>query len=838
MPGHVSTHHRHDISDADRPGLTTAASSLSALENVHGLLSRHDSHQREHRALRRVLFQKNPTAAVVAAAMEAAAAADVEAAAAVAAAVAGVGLESGESDAARAAAEATAAEADEHADSVDAAAAAQAAAAAHAAADHASASYAGAASRAGDASTKPVASVSAVVPSRAGLTEDIPAPHDETARQHRSDFVAGTAAGGEGAALETPSEKKTSPNIAPSTLSKPSLSSTSPLSSLSPASSSSLSLSIFTAPTAHMLATNTPMNETLVRRSILSWLRLRPTPQVYLLGDHPSLHNLARQFPNHVHVEPRVESSFDGVPLFSSVVARAEAIGAANSAWRREQLKRTGSRSQQQQQQDVIMVVDSRVILLNDVVDAARAMVRLSRSRGRGGGVLARAKLQRGRELLAGEDGERKRRWMEKQGGEQGDWTGGIPRRWLQEDESTGESRPLVWGFDEEDEEEVKLWLQRQHQQQQQQQQQDQQQPQQQQQQQPQLQQGKEPGHQQSLWQQTHMSSQDVRASSSRTQHYEPHVPLPYSSLILPNLKHELTASGGGWVLVAAPRLLRRLPFAFDHLPDHIQPRKHRGAQELSEPEVREFVVRNSVVESGSGELAFVMWNHVTRGEGRGRRSLREGSSSSSDSSYTSDSTSRQLFPDSLPLVPDAIPPFLCGRGGHWQWLQRQLVVGRQRVAVDATSAVTAAMVMDGVPVESAAHRERGHSQLWLAGGCERERFGADSGNRGGDGGAEAEGDGGKRVWAGGGGSAWHCEVNSRLEEQGAEQQRRMLDEGIMGVHTGSSSSSSSSNGGVGGKTTGGKKKEVPQFSVSVPSTMDLPWAAMPCHDTMSEWHE
>ncbi|CAI5461873.1 unnamed protein product [Closterium sp. Yama58-4] len=329
-----------------------------------------------------------------------------------------------------------------------------------------------------------------------------------------------------------------------------------------------------------MLATNTPMNETLVRRSILSWLRLRPTPQVYLLGDHPSLHNLARQFPNHVHVEPRVESSFDGVPLFSSVVARAEAI---------------------------------------------------------------------------------------------------------------------------------------------------------------------------------------------------------------------------------APRLLRRLPFAFDHLPDHIQPRKHRGAQELSEPEVREFVVRNSVVESGSGELAFVMWNHVAR---------------------------------------DPIPPFVCGRGGHWQWLLRQLVLGKQRVAVDATSAVTAAMVMGAVPVSSAAHTDRSHSQLWLAGGCNRGGVEADSGaNGGGEGGTEGGGDGGRGVWAGGGG-AWHCEVNRRLEEQGAEQQRRMLDEGRVGLHAGSSSSSDEggtssgegggSSGGVDGKTTGGKKKEVPQFSVSVPSPMDLPWAAMPCHDTMT----
>ncbi|CAI5490890.1 unnamed protein product [Closterium sp. Naga37s-1] len=201
-------------------------------------------------------------------------------------------------------------------------------------------------------------------------------------------------------------------------------------------------------------------------------------------------------------------------------------------------------------------------------------------------------------------------------------------------------------------------------------------------------------------------------------------------------------------------------------------------------------------------------------------------------------------MPDSLPLVPDAIPPFVCGRGGHWQWLLRQLVVGRQRVAVDATSAVTAAMIMDGVSVERAAHRERSHSQLWLAGGCERGGLGADfGGNGGGEGGAEGEGDGGKRVWAGGGGGgAWHCEVNRRLEEQAAEQQRRVLDEGMMGLHTGSSSSSGGSGvgrresdeGGVDGKTTGGKKKEVPQFSVSIPSTMDLPWAAMPCHATMT----
>ncbi|CAI6010969.1 unnamed protein product [Closterium sp. NIES-65] len=261
-------------------------------------------------------------------------------------------------------------------------------------------------------------------------------------------------------------------------------------------------------------------------------------------------------------------------------------------------------------------------------------MIRLSRSRGVGGGALARAKVQRGRELLAGEDGERRRRRMEKRGGERGDWKGGIPRRWLQEDESTGENRPMVLDFDEEDEEEVKLW------------------------------------------------------------------------------------------------------------------------------------------------------------------------------------------------------------GGHWQWLLRQVVVGRQRVAVDATSAVTAAMIIDGAPVESAEHGERGHSQLWLAGGCERGGVGADSGeNGGGEGRMMGKGDGGRGVWAGGGGGgAWHCEVNRRLEEQGAEQQRRVLDEGTLRLHAGSSSSDEGggSSGGVDGKTTGGKRKEVPQFSVSVPSTMDLPWTAMPCHDTMT----
>eukprot|EP00271_Cylindrocystis_brebissonii_P017796 TRINITY_DN476_c0_g1_i1.p1 TRINITY_DN476_c0_g1~~TRINITY_DN476_c0_g1_i1.p1 ORF type:complete len:1111 (+),score=101.91 TRINITY_DN476_c0_g1_i1:992-4324(+) len=60
--------------------------------------------------------------------------------------------------------------------------------------------------------------------------------------------------------------------------------------------------------------------------AIRSWMRLRPIPRVVLLGNHPSFEQVAQGFRKKaVTVDSRVDCNSNGVPLFNSMVARAQA---------------------------------------------------------------------------------------------------------------------------------------------------------------------------------------------------------------------------------------------------------------------------------------------------------------------------------------------------------------------------------------------------------------------------------------------------------------------------------------------------------------------------------
>ena len=60
---------------------------------------------------------------------------------------------------------------------------------------------------------------------------------------------------------------------------------------------------IFTAPRPFLAAENSQQ-----RLALKSWLRLHPKPQVILLGRHPSLHDVAAEYPDDVRVEEEVDT--------------------------------------------------------------------------------------------------------------------------------------------------------------------------------------------------------------------------------------------------------------------------------------------------------------------------------------------------------------------------------------------------------------------------------------------------------------------------------------------------------------------------------------------------
>lgn len=78
----------------------------------------------------------------------------------------------------------------------------------------------------------------------------------------------------------------------------------------------SLSLEIFSAPKP-FIGEDKDSNE----RAIKSWLRLKPTPKVTLLGYETGYDEAAREFG--LDIERRVDKNFLGVPLFNSMLQRA-----------------------------------------------------------------------------------------------------------------------------------------------------------------------------------------------------------------------------------------------------------------------------------------------------------------------------------------------------------------------------------------------------------------------------------------------------------------------------------------------------------------------------------
>lgn len=100
------------------------------------------------------------------------------------------------------------------------------------------------------------------------------------------------------------------------------------------------SLSIFCAPKPYTGEPNDPQ-----RRALLSWLRLSPSPKIVLLGEDASFYALAKEFPGRIDVEPDIDYNFYGVPLFHSIVARAQAADT-----------------------ELSMIINGDIILLNDVM--------------------------------------------------------------------------------------------------------------------------------------------------------------------------------------------------------------------------------------------------------------------------------------------------------------------------------------------------------------------------------------------------------------------------------------------------------------------------------------
>ena len=108
------------------------------------------------------------------------------------------------------------------------------------------------------------------------------------------------------------------------------------------------SLTIFCAPKpyASLLNPDDPTVDVQFR-ALLSWLHLTPAPKIVLLGNDSTFHQLAQKHPSRISVEPALDVNFYGVPLFHSIVARAQA---ANS--------------------DMSMIINGDIILLNDIMIA------------------------------------------------------------------------------------------------------------------------------------------------------------------------------------------------------------------------------------------------------------------------------------------------------------------------------------------------------------------------------------------------------------------------------------------------------------------------------------
>eukprot|EP00271_Cylindrocystis_brebissonii_P008691 TRINITY_DN2316_c0_g1_i1.p1 TRINITY_DN2316_c0_g1~~TRINITY_DN2316_c0_g1_i1.p1 ORF type:complete len:824 (+),score=81.43 TRINITY_DN2316_c0_g1_i1:407-2878(+) len=102
------------------------------------------------------------------------------------------------------------------------------------------------------------------------------------------------------------------------------------------------SLTIFCAPKAY---TDSP--DDMQRRALLSWLNLKPSPKVVLLGNDATFATVAKEFPDRVSVDARLDYNFNGVPQFHSIVARAQSADT-----------------------DLSMIINGDIILLNDLMPA------------------------------------------------------------------------------------------------------------------------------------------------------------------------------------------------------------------------------------------------------------------------------------------------------------------------------------------------------------------------------------------------------------------------------------------------------------------------------------
>eukprot|EP00850_Spirogloea_muscicola_P010082 SM000058S18512 [mRNA] locus=s58:243830:247696:- [translate_table: standard] len=81
------------------------------------------------------------------------------------------------------------------------------------------------------------------------------------------------------------------------------------------------------------------------KRALLSYLRLEPPVKIVLLGSHPSLYTVAKDFPGRITVDPHIDSNFRGLPLFHSLLARALAADT-----------------------DVSLLINADILLLGDIM--------------------------------------------------------------------------------------------------------------------------------------------------------------------------------------------------------------------------------------------------------------------------------------------------------------------------------------------------------------------------------------------------------------------------------------------------------------------------------------
>lgn len=97
-------------------------------------------------------------------------------------------------------------------------------------------------------------------------------------------------------------------------------------------------------------------SEPIQRRAIQSWLRLRPTPSIFLAGDDPGVAEAAREF--QIGHLSGIERNRFGTPLVSDAFSRAHAVAGRG---------------------DVLCYVNADILLLSDFPEAVRLSSKLRR---------------------------------------------------------------------------------------------------------------------------------------------------------------------------------------------------------------------------------------------------------------------------------------------------------------------------------------------------------------------------------------------------------------------------------------------------------------------------